>query len=794
MNHSTERSRTIRALLTVGAAAFTTQSMAQSAAPDTGQDGGGVQLEEVVVTAQKRTELLSKVPVAVSAVSQSTLDDLGIRSTRDLVSSVPNLQTSVNGYTTQFSIRGIGNFSGSYSTVAVQIDGIYEPTIGALGNGLYDVGRIEVLRGPQGTVYGRNATAGVVNIYTGDPTQDLEAFGDVSFGSYSNVAVRGVVNVPVNDRLQLRASVVREKNDGFYPRGAAQDDYAQTDYLTAQITALAKLTDDITWRLAISHAQNDGTVNYLQGINYLYYPNANLATGVLGSPVVMPARRNLFAQESEPDNAIDTRQTSVRSRLTWALSDTLTATWLGGFSTFTNDGVSQATGPFSSRQRDFDTSSTTQELDLNYETDRLKSVLGLYYYRDYSNGDGLLHIGNTVPAPLASLVPRPINSPTGNEPGAYGLIDILQNTRNNENTSKAAFAQATYSVTDRLRVTGGLRYTKDSSAIDQSSQVCAWQSATSPNDAMACGIPFGPPSTTAQSTQSHDTSWKATVDYDLTPTQLLYFTTGTGYRGGGVSGNTALPPQFLTYQPETVTNYELGWKSELLNRALGLSLSAFNMQYEDMQVSAIEHDLNGNPTPVTINAAKARIRGTEAELDWRATSVDRVRGYITWLDTEFATFPNGVNASTNPDGLYNSTITALNASTGTNYAILQTNLPTNFAGNEIPNAPGLTFRVSYGHTFNLGSAGTIQPMLQVYWQDDTYSDIANTEQSKRGSYAKTDLIVTYHDPSERVTVEAFGYNLADKEALQSANAKWDQTVGYFIPPRTFGVRFGYRFR
>ena len=100
---------------------------------------------------------------------------------------MPNLQTSVNGYTSQFSIRGIGNFSGSYSTVAVQVDGLYEPTIAALGNGLYDVGRIEVLRGPQGTVYGRNATAGVVNINTADPDGDSEAFGDVAYGNYSDL-------------------------------------------------------------------------------------------------------------------------------------------------------------------------------------------------------------------------------------------------------------------------------------------------------------------------------------------------------------------------------------------------------------------------------------------------------------------------------------------------------------------------------------------------------------------------------------------------------------------------------
>lgn len=758
------------------------------------EEASQTQIEEVVVTAQKRVELLSKVPVAVSAVSQDRLDDLGIRSTRDLVTAVPSLQTSVNGYTTQFSIRGIGNFSGSYSTVAVQVDGIYEPNIGALSNALYDVGRIEVLRGPQGTVYGRNATAGVVNINTADPTDEAEVYGDVAYGNYSDFTVRGVANLPLGDRVQLRGSVVRQTNDGYYPGGLAGDDYAKTDLLSGQLTGLVTITDDLTWRLAVSHARNEGTVNYLHGVKYLYYPNANLTTGVLGDPQLVPARDNLFGQENEPENQLDTEQTAVRSRLTWSLSDTITATYLAGYSTFSNDGVTQATGAFSSRQRDFETRSTTQELDINYEAERLKAVLGLYYYSDNADGNSALHIGNTVPWPLNTLVPNAINQPTGTEPSVYGLIDILQRTRDSENTSEAAFAQATYSITDRVRLTGGVRYTSDSSSIDQASQVCAFGTGWEPNAQLRCGVPFGPPSTTKQSTDSSNTSWKTTLDMDLTPDQLLYLTVGTGYRGGGVSGNTSLPAQFLSYDPETVTNYELGWKANLLGRSLVLTLSAFNMDYEDMQVSAIELDLNGNPTPVTINAAEARLRGVEAELDWRITRFDEIRGYVTYLDTQFKSFPNGVNSSTNPDGIYNNTIRALNTNTGSNYALLPINVPTNFTGNEIPNAPSTTVRLAYSRLLELGDVGTLAPTLQWYWQDDSYADLANSAQSQRKSYSKVDMIVTFRSPSERLMLEAYGYNLTDKTVLQSANAKWDQTVGFYMPPRTYGLRVGYRFQ
>ncbi|MGH8261278.1 MAG: TonB-dependent receptor, partial [Steroidobacteraceae bacterium] len=405
------------------------------------------------------------------------------------------------------------------------------------------------------------------------------------------------------------------------------------------------------------------------------------------------------------------------------------------------------------------------------------------------NGNGALHIGNTVPYPFSTLVPGAINDPAGFEPSVYGLIDILQHTAENYDTSKAAFGQATYSLTDHLRLTGGVRYTKDSFGIDQTSQVCAWGTGLVPNGNLSCGVPFGPPSRTIQTTGSHNTSWKASLDYDLTPDQLLYGTVATGYRGGGVSGNTALPAQYLTYAPETVTNYEVGWKGFLLDRSLALSFDVFDMEYHDMQVSAIEHDLTGNPTPVTINAGKSRIKGAELELDWRLTPDDEIHGYATYLDAKFTSFPDGVNATVNPDGIYDSTVGVLDAA-GASYAPVPTNVPTDFSGRFLPFAPQATFRLAYAHTFRLSEVGTLTPAIDMYWQSNTYSDFANSVQAERRPYSKTDFNLTYRTPSGRVSVDAYVRNLENAAVWQSANGKWDETTAYFMPPRTFGVRVG----
>lgn len=781
------------ALALVTAPAFAQAPTGQTAGPS----NDAAPLEEVVVTAERRPELLLKAPLAISTVSQSNLDQLGLTSVEDIATAVPDLQISANGYTPQLSIRGIGNFSGSYSTVAVQIDGIYQPTAGSgeLANGLFDVSRIEVARGPQGTLYGRNATAGVVNIYTADPTKKLEAYADVALGNYGDVTTRAIVNVPLNDRIQMRGSFVRETNDGYYPGGAAGRNYDKTDILSGQITTLMQLTDDLQWRVAIEHSSNTGTVNYMHVVNYLYYPGADLATGALGNAVIVPsAPFNLINQLSETDNSIDTWYDAVRSRLVWSVNDHLTVTYLAGYLSFVDNGIDSANGAFSQRSRGRDTRSMTHEVDLNFQSGPVNSVVGLYYYKDYTSGNALLHIGNTVPSPLNAVVSAifpSINHAVGDEPSDYGLIDITQHTIDSGNLSKAVFTQTTYSLTPQLRLTGGLRYTADSYGLDETQRICAFGSAVA-EPYVNCAVPFTPQLPEAQTTSSHDVSWKASLDYDLTKQQLLYGTVDTGYRAGGVSGNVQLPKQYLTYRPETVTNYELGWKASLLRRSLAVSADIFDMEYKNMQVSAIEHDLTGTPTPVTINAGRSRIKGVELEADWRPTSVDEVHAYATYLDARFTSFPGGVNSVVNPDGIYNTAVGILDGA-GASYAPVATNVPTSFTGKRLPNAPEKTFRVAYQHSFGLGGLGTFTPAIDVYWQAGTYNDFANSAQAATAAYSRSDVNLTYRNASGRLSVDAYVHNVENHTIWQAANGKWDETTAFYRSPRLFGVRIGYKF-
>ena len=740
------------------------------------------QLQTVTVTVQRRQEVLSKAPVAVTVVDQKQLDAQGITSAVDIPNSVPNLQVVNNG----FSMRGIGNNNsfGGYSTVAVQVDGIYQPSYQALGLGLYDVDRIEALRGPQGTVYGRNATAGVVNIETAGAKLRWESFGDLAYGNRRDVAARGVLNVPIGDTFAVRVSLLHRTNDGYVDGGAAPRNYGETDVSSARLAWTWLATPDITWHASLSSAKNLGTLSDPARIGYSYYPNADIAAGTLGNAVVVPAT-NILANHKATDIGSDLSETAFRSRLTWALNNAWSLTYLVGSVRFVDDGVDASTGLFTLANRDYATRSQSHELNINFEGDALKLVGGLYAYRDRTSGAQKVSIGTAMPYPLASVLPPSMVFAPGSgfEPSGYGVVDIAKRDNDDSNDSRALFAQATYSVTPQTRLTAGARYTKDKFATDGDSQVCAYGSVTEPNMNLACGVPFGPPVAAVASSSSSKASWRLGVDHDLSKDHLVFASVSTGYRGGGATAN--VEPQFSTYKPETLTNVEIGWRGRLLNNTLGLNLTAFDMSYKDLQVSGIGQDVSGNNTPVTTNSPTAKIRGLEFEGDWLVTRTDRLQGFFTYLDARFGHFVDPVGNPDNIPGDYNTFAPVAINGTQADYS-----------GHTLINAPRYTLRTRYAHTFALGDGGRLVPSVQVYWQSGSYTSYSNFSDPLRGyrsAYAKTDLNLAWESVDRRWSVDAFVYNVADKQVYATATPLAAFTGVTYMAPRTYGLRVGYRF-
>ncbi len=750
------------------------------------------QLEEIVVTAQKREEDLSTAPLAVSVVNQESLDQLGITSPEDIATTVPSLQNSLNG----FAIRGIAStnaFSG-YSTVAVHVDGIYEPTSAALSLGLFDVGRVEVLRGPQGTVYGRNATAGVVNFHTADPGHEFGGNADFSLGNHGDLQARGAIDIPVSDTFALRAAVQKRENDGWEDQGAAADKYNKIDQLSVRLTSLWDITDTLQWRLSASYGKDEGTIAATHLTNYLYYPDADIVAGVTGDPVVVNVDgENTYNpnQLTVTDNQKNLEQVAIRSRLIFDVNDEVSLTYLAGYTRFTNDGYDSATGVFTLNNQDVRTESMSHELDLNYESDSFSAVVGLYYYEDEMKGFQDIAIGGTAPAPFNTLFDAfnfifpTIFAGTGNEFSASGNISVLSDIHARENTSKAAFAQGTYRFSDSMRLTLGVRHTKDDTSRDEISNICAFESITYPLNPGSCGAGLFLSAPDKHAADFSNTSWKSTFEYDVTPEVMLYGTIATGYRGGGLEAITN-EPQYQQYAPEKLTNYEIGIRTTALDEKLSFNATAYFMDYEDLQVSTIVVDTNGANVPVTTNAATSETKGLEVESTYLLTDRDKISGFFTYMDASFTSFESAQNSSLQPDGLYN-------AIAGIAGVGILPDAIADYSGTRLYNAPKYSARIRYEHIFDIANSGQLAFAVDGYWQSKTYAQLGMSERGIRDAYSKFDVNLNYQPLEGNYYVNLYAHNIQDETVYSTITPMWSSTVATLQEPCTFGLRVGVNF-
>jgi len=749
---------------------------------------------DIIVTAQKTSERLSKAPVAISVVSQDTLTRQGIDSAAALTTTVPNLQASQNG----FAIRGIGSnnsFSG-YSTVATQIDGIYDPSSAVLTLGLFDISSIEVLRGPQGTVYGRNATAGVVNINTADPRRELGFTGDLQYGSFNEVRARVAVDLPVSDALLLRFSAYHQVDDGYGGHYAAQQNYNKTDQSGLRLNALLHITPRLSWRVSLNYGKNEGTVplSYVSSINT--YPGANIQAGTFGPMQTLYGITINPGQDQVTDNRTDLTYYAARSRLTWQATDSLFLTYLAGYSVLKDNGIDAATGVFTQQSINRRTETQSHEVDANFKSGAFELILGGFLYQDKQpSGTRLLHAGDTAPSPFNSVfntlgVAKVAGIGTGIS--TISGVDVVTSYRGQGTKSQAVFGQGTFELAPGLKILGGIRSTWEQVNQRELELVCPGDTVTLANisPTVCPGIPYVyalSDDTNRPDAKFSNVSWKAGVNYELTAQTLVYASVGTGFRGGGLqaSGNA---PQYRQYAPETVTNYEAGVRSTLLGGKLYIAATAFNMDYKNLQVSSIVLNPTTNQvSAVTTNAATARLRGIELEATIRPTKHDRISGYVSYLDAKIRSFTNASDNLRTGSGNYNALTQVLGN------APLPANVILDVSGNELPNAPKWSGRISYAHIVDLGDHGTLTPSVDFYAQSRTYSDIQNYSQSRRVAYTKTDLNLRYDLKGDKVSVTGFVNNLEDRRVSNNLVTVWSSTVANYDPPRTYGVRLGMNF-
>lgn len=691
------------------------------------QDANAQPIGDIVVTAQKRSERLSRTPLAVTAISQASLDQQGVGSVGDLNGTAPNVQISQSSGepTTAFTIRGISsnNLTGlGNPAIAFHVDGVYVSRPVGLDQLLYDLDRVEVLRGPQGTLYGRSATAGSINVVTARPEFDqFSGKADLAYGNYNQVTARALVNVPITSTLAIRASGIYERNDGYEGTAGTFGRYEKANDWSARVAALWKPSDRFSWYLTLDHYANHGVPSYGTVIN----PSSPI--DVRDRPV-------------GGNSSLDIIQTNVRSRAEFKATDHLSLTYLAGYSYLKDIVVSygDTTAPVfgdNNSLNHLQDHTQSHEVDLNVDYgSAFHALIGAFYFRE-----------NQSPYFFY------FNLPAGGLSVRYSSPSVIQE-------SKAIFGQGTVGLARGLNLTGGVRYTKDSAeAKSFFTYFCGLN--TPYASTLAC-----PGVDNSRSGHWSAVTWRTALDYQITPTLFSYASVSTGYKPGGFGDNGT--PQF---DPEHVTNYEAGLKTQAFRNRLSLNLAVFYMNYTNLQVSTPGTTTAGTPALITANAAGAHLYGFELEYGLKLTNHDRISGFVAGLHAKYTDFPAG------PDPISGGTA------------------PVSLAGNYLTRSPKLSGQVRYEHVIDLANGATITPSVDFYVQSKMYLREYNAPVDLQRSYTKTGINIGYVSANKSLRIDLFANNLENRNVKETAtifNSIYSTT---YQAPRTFGGRVGFSF-
>ena len=669
-------------------------------------------IQEVFVTAQRISQPASKTPIALSVVSGEELKAAGAVNASSLTELVPNVQVSNNGGATVISIRGISSADNTEKgdpSAAFNVDGVYYARPQSAGLAFYDLERIEVLRGPQGTLYGRNATAGAINLITNKPVDRFESSAAIELGNYHDIKFDGMLNTKINDALALRAAVSSSKHDGYLRSTQGfSTNYDDDDSLSGRIQGLIKFSPKVTLLLSADKSTRKGS-----GSGNVPYDTFISKSG--------DAQRTA-TPSIQGDFDSDAHGASAELKVGTDIGD---FTYLAAHRSLFNGGtaaVGQAVAgvPSAYTLADANLSQTSHELRLASRSGAWKTIGGLYWFSEQSVIDGRFR----------------------NFPGVGALI-FLSNPAISR--SKAAFGEATYSVTPALNVMAGLRRTND----DKSRK-----------GATVLGEPEFFRSTNDAAVSYSQTTGRVGADYALAKNTMLYTTLSTGYKAGGFNDGTPATNAFLRYDPEHLTSLEVGVKGRFLDNHLQVNADVFAYDYKDLQLTAIVVDpFTHSNASQTVNAAKASVSGVEVEGKYLVSSDDKINFSATYLDAHFTS--------------YKPTATA------------------DWAGYHLDKSPRATLGLSYSHTLQLDGGATFNATVGTrYSAAYVISDYGNGLQFTQGAYHMSDANLTYAPAGDKWTLQAYVHNIENKTIMTSYAASFagfPATVGLGTP-RIAGLR------
>ncbi|MBL4802652.1 MAG: TonB-dependent receptor [Emcibacter sp.] len=700
-------------------------------------------LEEVVVTATRAGNTMAQdTPISMSVLSWDKLSDSGVTNVKDLAQLVPNLNISAITVAPLIYIRGIGSNNvnnGSDPDVTVQVDGVYiARPFGQLSDFL-DVERIEVLRGPQGTLYGRNAVGGVINVVSRKPSEELAAEVRLTVGTYGLRQFQGYMTGALSETVQASLTINDTKRSGYVENiVSSRDKLNDADRSSAKLQVRYAPTD--RWE-AITRADWTTADEHFDNYTHLLTdaPYAPLATMLQG-------RYDKVALDTNNENA--TRIWGISEEINYIIDEHYTVKSLTAFrqskftSVFDTDGTEAhvSVGVQADNAKQF-----SQELNLTAKFPKFKGVVGLFFFNEKQK--------SVVEAILPPSVARPAFA------SAHASAFPIAKTN-----SIAAFAQGTYQLTDALGLTVGLRYTRDEKSLVTEVRRISLNPATP--GAFLPGSPF-----TANTHEVFDEfTPKFGLEWQVTEDALFYASATRGFKSGGTNYG-ATNVNYLSYEPETIWAYESGLKSDWFDSRLRANASIFYYDYQDLQVLQPLA-----PGVIAINnAASAKIKGAELEVSAMPTENFLVTASATYLDAKFDDFA----ASGVARGLLPYVATDPNYSAATRTY--------NASGNRMNSAPRATFSASAQYNFDLFTGG-MYVRGEYYWQDKVSYDPSNVEIMFEPSYDLVNVILGYKSSDKRWGVLLQARNIFDTQHLVGRSGAGGFAAGLAGPPRTFALQ------
>ena len=688
-------------------------------------------IDEIVVTARHRAEDIQTVPISMTAVGATAIEENRATTMQDLEHLVPNLVFGETGTTgeTHIGIRGIGDFSrniGFDTRVGVYIDGVFAGQSLAVDQGLVDIAQVEVLRGPQGTLFGKNSSSGAINILSNKPELG-ETTGHLRLGGGNLDTIYGeaVLNFPMGDNAAARLAIISQEQDGYIENLLTGKNLMTGDHTLARLRLRFQPSDSLDINFTADARVQDNDLLFLEPDDT--YENT------VGNPDAAP--RFVVDQDAQLIDENSGGGAGLTIDYTFANEHVLTS--ITGYRTVDRKVGSDedATRVFTLDARFFedDFEHFTQEFRLASPADRsFRYVGGLFYFDQQAETDRVVALGPGFGGP-----------PEG--------VDAAIQDSEVDTTNVAAFVNGTIDLSDRWSIGGGVRYTDESKDARIGQFVFPG---------------FGLAEMIDETFDRDEDYWtyNLNLNFQINDDVLTYFTFANGYKAGGFNVDLVPTVDDLLFEEETVDSFEIGMKSDWLDGRLRLNIAAFHAKYDDYQVFQFRFDPFSGTTALLIsNAAEVTTKGVEIEGSISFTDSFEIDYGLGFTDATFDDFPGG----------------AIDPNTGE---------PLNVAGNSLPRAPDFNASITARYLYQYGSA-----MLNYTYRDDQFFNPDNRPNSLQEGYGLLNgsIDFTFND---RWTIAVWGRNLTDEEYRGMRGVSFlGVPFSLFMQPRTYGADVTFRY-